>query len=327
MPTCKGATLAKVECSQNAKLEKCHATSRQCVYAKHQAQHQAQKSSPPVTMKNGDEGDSPRPPYAQARDSALEEAPTVCADAMLTRARLGPTPTEEAKEELRKYQQFKYNAEVYGNATDWLDAKEEWLKYQQLQQKFNEEYNAEVFKESTTDYLERRATDKRRDPMLNDAEVTYKQMCAMYQARGEDLHIDQLRAHWDNLLVIKEDNRMEPTSGYTKASFSTMCAMLRHRGVDLSEAQLEDQWNYLKEMEGDEVQEEPMLCAQGCGQPVRPNNKKYLSQEAQNELLRRSCCAPCWMNAYFPKEYVTLGWNRREHDHGGACLKALLNEA
>ena len=72
-----------------------------------------------------------------------QEAATVCADAMLTRARLGPTPTEEAKEELRKYQQSKYNAEVYGDATVWSDAKEQWLKHQQLQQKPNEEYNAD----------------------------------------------------------------------------------------------------------------------------------------------------------------------------------------
>ena len=238
-------------------------------------------------MKNGAEGDSPRPlmdmhaprpegssltarpmrthsvrrekgsrTSSPARDAALEEADIVCADTMLMRVRLGLTPTEDA--------------ERLG-----LTDKEELRKYQQLQQRLNEEHNAEALKESTTP---RRGT---------------------------------------------EDNRMDTTSGYTKMSFSTMCAMLQYRGHGLSEAQLKEQWRYLKQVEDDEAHEKPMLCAQGCGLPVT-RRKKGLSPEAQYELLRKSCCSACWMHAHFPQEYVRLGWDQREADHGGGCLQDLL---
>jgi hypothetical protein len=285
-------------------------------------------------MKNGAEGDSPRPlmdmhaprpegssltarpmrthsvhrekgsrTSSPARDLALEEANTVCVDTMLTRARLGLTPTEDAKEELRKYQQ--------------------------LHQKVNEEYNAEACKESSADWLGRRTTEKHKDPMLGGAEVTYSEMCSMHHERGIGVLATptSLRDYWETLPVVKEDTLTEQTTEYAKVSFAAMRAMFQYRGIDLSETQMKDQWNYLKEVEGYEVQEKPMLCAQGCGQPVCPRNKKFLSQEAQNKLLMRSCCSPCWMKAHFPKDYINLGWNLREHDHGGACLKALLNEA
>ena len=76
-------------------------------------------------------------------------------------------------------------------------------------------------------------------------------------------------------------------------------------------------------MEEDEAHEEPMLCAQGCGQLVT-RRKKTLSPEAQYELLKKSCCTPCWMHALFPEEYARLGWDQREAHHGGVCLQDLL---
>ena len=97
--------------------------------------------------------------------------------------------------------------------------------------------------------MERRATEKRRDPMLENAEVTYAQMCSMHQKRGEDLRINQLRDHWDNLQAITEDNQSETTAGYTKMSFPTMCAMLQYRGQRFSEDQLKEQWRYLRQVE------------------------------------------------------------------------------
>jgi len=205
-------------------------------------------------------------------------------------ARLGPAPTKEAEEE--------------------------FLKYQQIQQKLNKKHNA-------TGSMERRATEKRRDPMLENAEVTYAQMCSMHQERGEDLRINQLRDHWDNLQAITEDNQSETTAGYTKMSFPTMCAMLQYRGQRFSEDQLKEQWRYLKQVEDDETHEKPMLCAQGCGRPVT-RRKKTLSPEAQYELLKNSCCTPCWMHALFPEEYARLGWDQREAHHGGGCLQDLL---
>ena len=240
----------------------------------------------------------------------------MCADSMLMRARLGPTPTKEAEEE--------------------------FLKYQQTQQKLNEEHNADALKESTTNWLERRATQQkldknqnatgsmdkretelRKDPMLKNAEVTFTQMCAMHQKNGEDLNTDQLRQHWNNLQMVTTDSQCETTAGYCKLSYATMCSMLDFRGRQFSDKQLRDQWKYLKQVEEDEAREEPMLCAQGCGQLVT-RGKKTLSPEAQYELLKNSCCTPCWMHTFFPEEYARLGWDKREAHHGGVCLQDLL---
>ena len=239
-----------------------------------------------------------------ARDKALEQVTTAwCADSMLTRARLGPNPTKEAKEELRKHHQ--------------------------LHQMVNKEFNAKACKESSRDWLERRSTEKHKDPMLNGAEVTYSEMCSMHSERGIGYLASPatLRAYWESLPVVQEDIQAEQTTEYARVSFAALSAMFQFRGINLSEIQMKDQWNYLKEAEGYEVRAKPMpmLCDQGCGQPIRPGNS--LSEEAQRELLMRSCCIACWMKSHFPKEYVNLGWNQREHDHGGACLKALLNKA
>ena len=117
---------------------------------------------------------------------------------------------------------------------------------------------------------------------------------------------------------------VNPVLDYTMVSYATMCSMLHHRGVELSETQLKEQWNYLKAAGSGEDHTTNTLCIHGCGQQVTSRKKKFLSQEAQDELLKRSCYSPCWMNAHFPQEYIRVGWNRRGLDHGGGCLQALL---
>ena len=148
----------------------------------------------------------------------------MCADAMLTRARLGPTPTEEAKEELRKYQQ--------------------------IQQKLNEEHNADASRNQLqTGWREGRPTEARKNqmpqarwtsgkpstqgPHAQNAEVTFTQMCAMHQNDGEDLNTDQLRQHWNNLQMVTTDSQCETTAGYARCP-SQQCALCSNTAVDES---------------------------------------------------------------------------------------------
>ena len=167
--------------------------------------------------------------------------------------------------------------------------------------------------------------------------MSFSTMCAMLQYRGHDLSEAQLNEQWRYLKQVEDEEAHEKPM--LCAQGCGMPVTRRKKGLSL-EAQYEllrksccsacwmhahfpQEYVRLGWDQGDEAREEPMLCAQGCGQPV-PRGNKTLSPEAQYELLKNSCCTPCWMHTFFPEEYARLGWDKREAHHGGGCLQDLL---
>lgn len=63
--------------------------------------------------------------------------------------------------------------------------------------------------------------ERRRDPMLDNAVVTFRQMRSMLQQRGEGRSLVQLWEHWGNLQVIQPSVNQEDRAGGWRASGST----------------------------------------------------------------------------------------------------------
>lgn len=259
-----------------------------------------------------------------ARTNAMAEANNVDAESMLTRARLGLCPTEAAEAEVRKYQE---------NET----AEAEQRKYQQIEKDLNMERNREALQISTSSWLAtRQATkeERRVDPTLKNAEVTYKAMRSMLMQSGNELSEAQMKEHWGNLRPVETTEQGSPMPERTMVSYATMCSMLRYRGAVVSEDKLKRQWEYLqykaneerRDEAGDEQDSPPRPMCTHCWQPSAPPGKNYLSPTAQNELLKDSCCTPCWMYHHLPRQYTRLGWDREGLHHGGECWKALLKK-
>merc|ERR1712039_976774 len=51
--------------------------------------------------------------------------------------------------------------------------------------------------------------NRRVDPRLDNAKVTYEDMCAMYRAQGQELSDAQLTEHWNNLEPVQEPKASE----------------------------------------------------------------------------------------------------------------------
>ena len=102
--------------------------------------------------------------------------------------------------------------------------------------------------------------EKRLDPVLNNAMVTYDEMCQRHRNRRKEITNEQLACHWDNLPNYRAPaniRKCDPKLNGRLVTKAEMCEGYETRGQTLSDEDAEDRWRELTETDGERAYEEP----------------------------------------------------------------------
>ena len=102
--------------------------------------------------------------------------------------------------------------------------------------------------------------EKRLDLVLNNAMVTYDEMCQRHRNRRKEITNEQLACHWDNLPNYRAPaniRKCDPKLDGRLVTKAEMCEGYETRGQTLSDEDAEDRWRELTETDGERTYEEP----------------------------------------------------------------------